>query len=642
MSGHLGAAALQRYALEEMDADERLRIDAHLLHCAACAARVEREQRLDAWIVATGASRPPPGALRSTLDAVWAAVDAGGDAPRAAATPARARGPWPRRWGWAAGVAAALLVVAVLARPDAGPATAEVATSAAPAADATSASPADATVPADAAVAAAPPGDASAAVPVELPRLDEARRAGLERARERVARLLLEADAHAPVDDVLFVSVVERDLEPLRGEGWALGSILRAHALGEDADLSLAALRLCARDPSLRGVLARALERPHLQEACLERLALRPVDLDPVPAVVRELERLALAPRADALARRAFAALAAAPGREAARAADRVLARLVDRARHDPADLERALAAIARAEPARAWDALLALAGAHPERARAVALARDDVGVLVERLGTLEDEARAARALAWSRRLAQTDPDAGRALDRALAARLARRPGETLAATALGERGGPLAARALFDAWRAGGEVALGPLLALLPDDAPARRALGASVAKAPGLGEPEAFVRLAERLPAPSGSALLADAVVSADAAPSAPRLLRALASSGGAAEAPRLLAWLAARPGDPPLRALAWTVCARLDEAATLARWSASGRPADVLRDAARDVAWRRDADALDRVRAALHPPAPVARGGLGPGAVVVRRPAPEPRSQRPPEVP
>jgi len=191
-------------------------------------------------------------------------------------------------------------------------------------------------------------------------------------------------------------------------------------------------------------------------------------------------------------------------------------------------------------------------------------------------------------------------------------------------------------------AWRAGGEVALGPLLALLPDDAPARRALGASVAKAPGLGEPEAFVRLAERLPAPSGSALLADAVVSADAAPSAPRLLRALASSGGAAEAPRPLAWLAARPGDPPLRALAWTVCARLDEAATLARWSASGRPADVLRDAARDVAWRRDADALDRVRAALHPPAPVARGGLGPGAVVVRRPAPEPRSQRPPEVP
>ena len=100
---------LTLYALDALDAGERLAIEKHLENCPACRAEVER-LRDDFALLALSASGPmPPPRCRERL------VDAIQNELRPASTRPRTRSGWLNAQGWAA-AAAAMIVVIWLAR----------------------------------------------------------------------------------------------------------------------------------------------------------------------------------------------------------------------------------------------------------------------------------------------------------------------------------------------------------------------------------------------------------------------------------------------------------------------------------------------------------------------------------------------
>src|SRR5258708_37438837 len=88
---------LALYALDALDGEERVRLDAHLAACAAC--RLELEQlRGDTALLALSAAgaRPPQRARPRPLDAV------AGEPRLARLVPTQAPRPWWGGLGWAA------------------------------------------------------------------------------------------------------------------------------------------------------------------------------------------------------------------------------------------------------------------------------------------------------------------------------------------------------------------------------------------------------------------------------------------------------------------------------------------------------------------------------------------------------------
>lgn len=101
---------LTLYALDALDAGERLAIERHLEECSACRAEVERLRDEFALLALSASGPTPPPRCRERL------LDAIRNEPRhATARPRRRSGVWLNALGWAA-AAAAMIVAVLLAR----------------------------------------------------------------------------------------------------------------------------------------------------------------------------------------------------------------------------------------------------------------------------------------------------------------------------------------------------------------------------------------------------------------------------------------------------------------------------------------------------------------------------------------------
>ncbi len=74
---HPGPARLQRYLLGELSGERRLDVDRHVAECARCRARVEQEQQLDEWLLASLPATPAADDTAQAFKTLWERVDAG-------------------------------------------------------------------------------------------------------------------------------------------------------------------------------------------------------------------------------------------------------------------------------------------------------------------------------------------------------------------------------------------------------------------------------------------------------------------------------------------------------------------------------------------------------------------------------------
>lgn len=112
---HIPREELALYAMQALDQQECVRIDAHLAQCAACRTELAEAQGELALLAMSVEAQPlPTGAKQRFMDRVAAAAEA--EKPSPARAGAVAEMPWPRRSAWAVWIpwaaVAALLVVA--------------------------------------------------------------------------------------------------------------------------------------------------------------------------------------------------------------------------------------------------------------------------------------------------------------------------------------------------------------------------------------------------------------------------------------------------------------------------------------------------------------------------------------------------
>lgn len=91
------------YAVDAVDAEERLQFENHLEHCAACRDEVASLRAAAAELSVLSAEEPPPSLRGDVLDLARTIRP---DPPRVTELPRRSR-----RWGWIAAAAAAVIAV---------------------------------------------------------------------------------------------------------------------------------------------------------------------------------------------------------------------------------------------------------------------------------------------------------------------------------------------------------------------------------------------------------------------------------------------------------------------------------------------------------------------------------------------------
>ena len=588
---HLGDERLTRYALGELDAEQRLEVDRHLQRCERCAARAAAEARLDEWLARSLPAGPGSTAERA-LERLWQAVDDAAPEPVTAGVPASAPRRWRRLRPWWPALAAAASLLALLwsvadlgpdRGPDRGPGRGPGRGPLGGEPEVRAIDPPQPSALGDPELAFAPI-PSTTDPPWSVP-ADSVDRAGasvdpvrLAQVRDEVGALLLTAAD----EDTLRLA-----LAAWRRDGWPVASLLRAHALGADDAIGRAAVWASAQDAA---TLAAVVQDGRRAEAVLALLERDDELLGESLVLLRAVER-----RAAADDDRCLGLLARTPGERAQRALERVWRGRLARLRALPADAAAApIAALADALPADdALELLLATADVAALRAplaasfaRSVARA-GEAGV--ERLEQVLAQHGVVPPLQeWivEARLVELVP--------AMLALLERDGRQLTWVGAVAALGGEQAALGLHALWEAADERAagvLGPALSsVLREDPAARAALVARLATQ----DSAETLAVAAELPADLGDTLLLEVLVARDDARDpdghGAALLAGLARGARSELAAALLAWVQSRPPDHALVPLGWTVAARLDPLLAQGQWSLQGRDPDRLARVAR----------------------------------------------------
>lgn len=469
---HPRPAVLERHALGELSADERLAVDAHVAECPSCAKRLAGERALDDVVVRTAGEVLPAGTSRRMFDELWATVDA--EDATAAARPPR----WGRGLRRAAALvvlaAAAVLVVQLVPSSDESSSEALRESTTPPVAQTEPtvvAPPSEPVSEPEPAVSAEPTSwEARLAAALERPGVttipdDETTRRAA--AAADLAVTLAAADAEAPRDDAAFVATCAAAIDALRAEGLAVDPLVRRIVSSDDEPAARATVRLARLGVVSDAALARALADDRLADEVLDALVADGLPRPPSARLVR-----ALVARLDARLDDVVAALATL-GADAA-LVDELERRLVAAERRPSTHAVRAVLALGRAAPVdAAVDAWLDLAriGEQADAARRefdVTLERHGDAALAALAAAFDDPRRADVAAEWAERL-ESPALAPARLSRALS-----RDDETFSDALAGADARALPT--LFDAWRERRDRPLGPALAgaaarLLRDD---------------------------------------------------------------------------------------------------------------------------------------------------------------------------
>lgn len=572
---HPRPSLFERHALGELDADERLALEAHAASCPECAARLAEERALDDAIVRTAGETLPADTSRRMFDELWARVD--GDEPLVLPVPART--PWRRAAGWVALVAAAALVIWLAAgferdgatpsepAPVADVVSPTIAPTSEPSAPVTLAPTPTAEAPADLAALAweAQLAEALARSGVTTVPDDETTRRAA--AAGALARGFVDAAREHPLDDAAFLAVCVTLCDARRAEGLVVDPLVRRLVDGDDVTAARAAVRFAALGGASDIVLVRALDDDRFAAEVVAALARRGLAEPPSARLVR-----ALVARLDDDLTDGVAALRAIGAEQAV--ADELARRAVQAERRRSSDAARDVLALGRVAPPHAavgaWLDLAARGDVETAwRELVVTVERDGEEALDALAAALDDPRHSDQAGAWALRLARPAP-AGR-----LAAWAVTRGDDEALAAALALAD----ARALpdlFDVWRdqrdrRSGESLATAVTRLLTDAAAVARLIDA--VPRDGLDDLVVFATEVTTSPRVAGDLLVALAVEKPDAA-RRPLVLGHLARLGGPEHAAALLD--AARVDDDPLT---WLTAAVLDAATTDAAFTAAG---------------------------------------------------------------